>query len=182
MDPRPRRTVVARIAVSTLVAVAALAVIACGPDAGASVIPSSGPATSAPATEPTPALSSGPAEPEISSAPPPSQTDTEWGRIWDALPADFPRYPGGATADDATPGPVSAAYLVPGADAATIADWMQTTLETATYSTEALSGPLEDGSYVLDSVGEADCRIETRIVPLDEMTLVTVLYGAACPA
>jgi hypothetical protein len=154
---------------------------ACGPGAG-STSPSGAPATTEPTTAPTPIPSEEPVEPARSSAPPASQTDTDWGRIWDALPAGFPRYPGGTTAGDATPGPVSAAYLVPGADALTIADWMQTALETATYSTEALSGPFEDGSYVLDSVGEAECRIETRIMPLDEMTLVTVLYGAACPA
>ena len=182
MDPRPRRHAVARIAVLTVVAAAAITLAACGPDAGASAGPSDAPATTGPTTAPTPILSTEPVEPGRSSAPPASQTDTDWGRIWDALPAGFPRYPGGTTADDATPDPVSAAYIVPGADAATIADWMQTTLETATYSTEALSGPLEDGSYVLDSVGETDCRVETRIVPLDEMTLVTVLYGSACPA
>ena len=180
MDPRPPSRAVARIAVLTLLA--AIALVACGPDAGGSASPSSAPAKTGPTTAPTPILSAEPVEPGRSSAPPASQTDTDWGRIWDDLPAGFPRYPGGTTADDATPSPVSAAYVVPGADAATIADWMQTTLETATYSTEALSGPLEDGSYVLDSVGETDCRIETRIVPLDEMTLVTVLYGSACPA
>lgn len=174
MTARLRRVLL--VAISVILA----ATFAACDGGSASPSPSGGPtATDAP---PTPQVSVSPVEPGRSSAPPASQTETDWGRIWDALPAGFPRYPGGTTADGATPGPVSAAYVVPGADAATIADWMQTTLETATYSTEALSGPLEDGSYVLDSVGETDCRIETRIVPLDEMTLVTVLYGSACPA
>lgn len=55
-------------------------------------------------------------------------------------------------------------------------------METATYSTEGLSGPLEDGSYVLDSVGDGGCRIQTTIAPQGGLTLVTVLYGADCPA
>jgi hypothetical protein len=59
---------------------------------------------------------------------------------------------------------------------------MQGALETATFTTEALSGPFEDGSLVLDSVGDAGCRIQTTIAPLGGMTFVTVLYGAACPA
>ena len=54
-------------------------------------------------------------------------------------------------------------------------------LELATYSTLALSGPLEDGSFVLDSVGEEDCRIETTVAPAGGLTIITVRYGAACP-
>ena len=169
-----------RVLLMTLSLVLAATFAAC--DGVAATPPPSAAPTADASAAPTPVVSVSPMEPGTSSAPPASQTDTDWGRIWDAVPVGFPRYPGGTTADDATPGPVSAAYVIPSADAATIADWMQTTLETATYSTEALSGPLEDGSFVLDSVGDADCRIETRIAPLGEMTLVTVLYGAACPA
>ena len=169
-----------RVLLMTLSLVLAATFAAC--DGGAATPPPSAAPTADASAAPTPVVSVSPMEPGTSSAPPASQTDTDWGRIWDAVPVGFPRYPGGTTADDATPGPVSAAYVIPSADAATIADWMQTTLETATYSTEALSGPLEDGSFVLDSVGDADCRLETRIAPLGEMTLVTVLYGAACPA
>ena len=55
-------------------------------------------------------------------------------------------------------------------------------MEGATYSTESLSGPLEDGSFVLDSVGDGDCRIQTTIAPQGGLILVTVRYGAACPA
>ena len=59
---------------------------------------------------------------------------------------------------------------------------MQSELERATYSTEALSGPLEDGSYVLDSTGTAPgCRVQASIAPLGGLTTVTVLYGASCP-
>jgi hypothetical protein len=44
-----------------------------------------------------------------------------------------------------------------------------------------LSGPLEDGSRVIDSVGDDGCRVETVISPLSGTTHVTVRFGAACP-
>ena len=71
---------------------------------------------------------------------------------------------------------------MPDVDPAEIAFMLQTAMENATYSTEGLSGPFEDGRFVLDSVGDAGCRIETRIVPQGSLVLVTVRYGAACPA
>jgi hypothetical protein len=111
-----------------------------------------------------------------------TQTDTEWGRIWDNVPPGFPRYPGSSVADDTSPEPVSATYAIAGdGDPAKIASWMQAALETATFITEALSGPLEDGSFVLDSVGDAGCRIQVAIAPMGGLTFVTVRYGAACP-
>ena len=175
MHSRSRRSL---ILVAFLVAVVAAA---CGPG-GASPDATTG-ATTAPTTaRPTPILSAGPVEPGVSGAPPASQTETEWGTIWDGIPAGFPRYPGARSADDATPEPVSDAYAVPDVDPAEIAFMLQTAMENATYSTEGLSGPFEDGRFVLDSVGDAGCRIETRIVPQGSLVLVTVRYGAACPA
>jgi hypothetical protein len=85
-------------------------------------------------------------------------------------------------ADDATADPVSDAYVVEGGDATEIATFLQTAMEGATYSTEGLSGPLEDGSFVLDSVGDAGCRIQTTIAPQGGLVLVTIRYGADCPA
>ena len=119
--------------------------------------------------------------------PPPSagavgQTETAWGRIWDGLPPGFPIYPDATATDRASSGePVSAAFTAEGVDPAEIAQWLQTELEVATYSTEALSGPLEDGSFVIDSVGEGDCRIESVVTPAGDTTLLTVRFGAACP-
>ena len=111
-----------------------------------------------------------------------TQTDTEWGRIWDSVPAGFPRFPGSTIADDASPEPASVRYAIAGGgDPADIASWMQSALETSTFSTQALSGPLEDGSFVLDSVGEGDCKIRVTVAPMGGLIFVTVLYGAACP-
>lgn len=110
-----------------------------------------------------------------------AQTDTEWGRIWDAVPAGFPRFPGSTIADDAEGQPVSARFAVPGGDAQAIATWMQGALETATFSTVGLNGPFEDGGFVIDSVGDGDCRIQTTISPEGDTTFISVLYGASCP-
>lgn len=152
-----------------------LAVAACGP-----VVPSPPPATTTASQIATATAPSGSA-PATSSPSAVGQTDTAWGRIWDDVPPGFPRFPGSTPADDASPDPASARYVVADGDPQAMATWMQAALETATYSTAALSGPLEDGSFVLDSVGDGECRIETTIAPLGGMTFVTVLYGAACP-
>jgi hypothetical protein len=141
------------------------------PPASAST-PSGGPSAVASA-EPIPA--------SASAAPAAGQTDTDWGRIWDAVPADFPRFPGSRVADDMGDLPVSARFAVDGGDPEAIAAWMQSAMETATYSTEGLNGPLEDGSMVLDSVGDGGCRIQMTIAPLGGTTFITVRYGAACP-
>lgn len=97
------------------------------------------------------------------------------------MPAGFPLFPGATPADDATGEPASARFAVEGGDPLAIAEWMQDALETATFSTEALNGPGEDGGYVIESVGEGSCRIQTTIVPLGDTTFVSVLYGADCP-
>jgi len=151
---------------------AVLFLAACSPTQTASTTPTTtpSPAVSANASSPAPSAGTG------------SQTDTEWGRIWDAVPAGFPRYPGSTVADDASAEPASARYAIAGGgDPADIASWMQSALETATFSTQALSGPLEDGSFVLDSVGEGDCKIRVKVARMGGLTFVTVLYGAACP-
>lgn len=111
-----------------------------------------------------------------------TQTDTDWGRIWDGVPAGFPIFPGSAIAGDTSPEPVSATYSVANDDTAVIATWMQAALENLSFRTEALSGPLEDGSFALEMVGQRDCRLQVIVVPMAELTFVTVRYGAACPA
>jgi len=108
-----------------------------------------------------------------------STTRTPWGVILDALPSSFPRYPG-AKPTDLREGPASAAFLVP-ADAVVVTDWYQSALEIAQYTTVALSGPLEDGSYQIDSMGAAPaCKARTMLRPQHGSTIVVVLLGAAC--
>ena len=120
-------------------------------------------------------------EPTATEEPAMTQTDTAWGRIWDALPASFPVYPGAIETEEAGAGePVSATFSTAAAPDE-LAIWMQSQLELATYSTEALSGPLEDGSFVLDSVGDANCKVETTLAPAGDLTIITVRYGADCP-
>jgi hypothetical protein len=110
-----------------------------------------------------------------------SQTDTGWGRIWDDVPAGFPRFPTSKVADDISPDPVSATYAVDNDDTSQIAGWMQSALESASLRTESLSGPLEDGGFVIESIGRGDCRIQTAVQPMGGLTFVIVRYGAACP-
>jgi len=158
-----------------------LSLLACGPGASSGQ-PGSGPAGGASGTPSANLASEEPsdASPAPGGSSTVSQTDTTWGRIWDALPAGFPRYPGAAPADDSSATPASARYVVAGSEPEVIAAWLQAGMETATFSTD-VSGPLEDGSFTLDSVGDAGCRIETTIAPLGGMIFVTVLYGADCP-
>jgi hypothetical protein len=142
-------------------------------------------ATSSPSGAPTGApgpTASGEASAPASSPAAGTQTDTAWGRIWDDVPPGFPTFPGSTIADDSSPEPVSATYSVANDDTAVIATWMQAALENASFRTEALSGPFEDGSFVLDSVGRGDCRVQVLVVPMGGLTFVTVRYGAACPA
>jgi hypothetical protein len=175
--PRPAyRLAVARVLGLGLAA--SLLVAACSP-----AEPTSKPSeasTSVASVAPSAATSSPPST--SSSAPQAGQTDTDWGRIWDSLPAAFPVYPGATPAEATETGPVSAAFALNGQEAKTVATWMQMELERATYSTEALTGPLEDGSFVLDSTGPGGCRIEVAVAPLGSLTTVTVRYGAACPS
>jgi hypothetical protein len=122
------------------------------------------------------------AAPDPSSvAPPVGQTDTNWGRIWDKLPEAFPVFPGATPADEVATEAVSATFALEDADARAVVAWMQTELERGAYRTEAHNGPFEDGSFVLDLTGSADCRIQVAVAPLGGLTVVTVRYGAACP-
>jgi hypothetical protein len=141
---------------------------------------SPGPATSsAPATPVTPSLTPVPGGP---STPPdrPTTTQTEWGEIVDQLPIDFPVFPGSHEATgDPTQGAISGAFSAP-ASGVTVTEWYQKALAQAGYSTE-VSGPFEDGSTVIDSVGPTTaCRVQTTIRPLSGTTLVSVRYGAGC--
>ena len=174
MTQRPRRSIV----LVGLLATAALS-IACNPrEAGPTPVATAAASGAAPsATGGAPTATAATAGASATT----SQSDTEWGRIWDALPAGFPLYPGGTAAEDAGIGPASATYAIEGGDPEEIASSMQQALETATFSTEALAGPLEDGRFVLDSVGDGDCRMQVEAIPQGGLTFIVIRSGAACP-
>ena len=110
------------------------------------------------------------------------QTDTEWGRIWDTLPSDFPPIPGAQPSEEASEGPASATMVVPGDVARQVANAMLTFLPGAGFETEGRPAPLESGAYVVEATGPtAGCKIQMTIEPKGGVTLLTILYGAACP-
>lgn len=174
--PRPVPAVRSVPRIALALALLGLVVAAC-----AQTTPTAGPATPSPSVE-APTATPSAAASDGGSAPAAGQTDTAWGRIWDALPVAFPIYPGATPADDTQAEPVSAAFALDGAEARAVVAWMQTELERASYGTEGLNGPLEDGSFVLESVGDGDCRIQTSVAPLGGLTTIGIRYGAACPS
>lgn len=154
-----------------------------------SIVAIAGCGTSNPTPTPAPSATPSVAHSDVPETLPPAtlgpllegQTDTDWGRLWDTLPRDFPLYAGATRSDEAQDGPSSGVYVVEG-DPQAIATWFQDQLEMAAFSTESLSGPLEDGSYEIDSVGQdAACRLRVTIAPLGGLTALTVLYGSGCP-
>jgi hypothetical protein len=140
-----------------------------GTTPGATAVPTGTPV----ATTPEPSVQT--PEPSGSGT---TQTDTEWGRIWDAIPRSFPIYPGAEPTTDVGP-PASAQFVVP-ADVATATTWTKSALD-ATGLRTTVSGPLEDGSMTLDSVGANGCAAKTTIARMGGLTILTVLYGASCP-
>lgn len=150
------------------------------------------PSAAAATTSPTPGASASPSPtPEPTTvqsnvvttpAPtPPGQTDTAWGRIWDSLPARFPNFPG-ARPTEIGAGPASATLDAGTADPAAIMNFYQTSLQAAGWTTVGLSGRREDGSRELLSAGApAGCQTRITATPLGSRSIVTILYGAACP-
>ena len=173
-------SVVSRTILSIL---AMVSLIAAGCSASASVQPTRSTSAVAslsagPSLTPVPGSSNADTPPPASE--PPTQTDTEWGRIWDALPRSFP-LPPNAVPTETGQGPASATLAV-GASADQAAEQMQAGLKKAGYSIEALSGPSEDGSRVIDAVGSTpECRVQVRLTPLSGTTSMVVMFGAGCP-
>ncbi|HVA87858.1 MAG TPA: hypothetical protein VNF73_16250 [Candidatus Saccharimonadales bacterium] len=157
------------------------------PSASAPSSPSAAAATAAPtlATTPAPSSIASPiastnASPSGPAATPPSQTDTSWGRIWDALPASFPRFPGSEPTVTGS-GAASAVVQLP-TDVTNGAKWYRTALEAAGYATDGMNGPLEDGSIVIDSHGAmTGCRVRASVAPLGGRTIATIMFGSNCP-
>lgn len=139
----------------------------------------------APSNTPTSSPSTGPTDvPGTSSEPSseaslPTQTDTEWGRIWDAVPPIFPRPPGSLDAEPIERAATSADLSVPAGPDETV-DFFEGTLASLGYRVSS-QGPAEDGSWVIDAGPGGDCKVQVTVKPLSGVTHVTILYGAACP-
>lgn len=113
---------------------------------------------------------------------PVTQSDTDWGRIWDSLPAAFPRIPAATPDEDAGGPPASAVLVVEGVDARTVATSLQTSLQAVGYKADGSLDPLEDGTVVLDMTGQQDgCMLQATATPTGGVTTIRILYGAGCP-
>jgi predicted small lipoprotein YifL len=160
---------------SSLIVIATVALAACGAG-GPSGSPGST-ATSAPSTAASSVASAAP-----SGAAGGGQTDTEWGRIWDTLPSSFPTIPGAHPSEEAATGPVSATLVIEGNVSRLVATALVGQLAKDGFPTAGLGTPVEDGSYTLDATGSAPgCKVQLTVKPMGGETLVTILYGAACP-
>jgi hypothetical protein len=170
-------------------AVLALVLAACG--GGATPSPSA--ATSDPSVTAAPATPSAtasaptptdiPGGSDRTPGPEPGTIETSWGTAWETLPDGFPLPPGLTPAEPGDPAeePSSGAFVVERA-VDDVAEQARAALDGAGYSIEALGGPAEDGSLVIDAVGQDPaCRIRVTVRPLGGLTLVSVLFGAACP-
>jgi len=111
-----------------------------------------------------------------------TQSDTAWGRIWDTLPTTFPSIPGATVSEEAATGAASAVLTVNGQSPKDVAALMQRLLSGSGYSTIGLTGPLENGGYLVDMAGRPQgCKVQVTVAPTGSVTTVTVLYGATCP-
>lgn len=158
--------------VATLVLIAGL-LAACGTSEAST------PPTSIASVEPG---TIGPPEPSPSLDPGlPGQSESDWGPIWDAVPATFP-VPLDARPTEPESGPVSAAYLVPddGGGPRALAEFYATGLEERGLP-GAVDGPLEDGSVTAWGSNGYGCDALVTVLPRGDDNLVTVLYGAGCP-
>ncbi|MEO5704166.1 MAG: hypothetical protein ABIZ52_03700 [Candidatus Limnocylindrales bacterium] len=111
----------------------------------------------------------------------PPQSDTEWGPIWNSLPASYPVFAGAEVAD-AEQGPVSGAFTVASNVAAplVIAEFYRDALEEQGFGGTGLDGPLEDGSFTVWSSNSYGCDSLVTILPRGTESYITVLYSAGC--
>jgi len=110
----------------------------------------------------------------------PTQTDTEWGRIWDALPSSFPTITGAVPATDTGDGAASALLALQAPDAMVIAAFYRDALH-ATGMVASTDGPLEDGSVTVSGSDGDGCAVLVSVKPARSTNLISVLYGAGCP-
>ena len=156
----------------------ALVLAACHPD----VTDTPRPGSPAPSRRPPPDLTAvpgGPASPVIAATVgPPSTTQTEFGTIYDALPASWPKLPGEEPAETGD-GPTSGSFAL-NMSAAAASHAMQAALIAAGWTAD-IGSPLEDGSVVLEAARSGGCKAEVRFTPRSGTVLMSVLYGSRCP-
>jgi ABC-type transport system substrate-binding protein len=110
---------------------------------------------------------------------PPTTTDTEFGRIFDALPPSFPKLLGQEPAETGA-GPTSGSFAanMSVGDARKI---MEVSLIAQGWTVE-VGSPLEDGTIVLEATStKVGCKTEVRFTPRSGTVIMSVLYGASCP-
>ena len=112
------------------------------------------------------------------SAGPPSTTQTDFGTIFDSLPASFPKLPGQEPADTGE-GPTSGTFAVY-MDVRAASQALQAALIAAGWTAD-VGSPLEDGSVVLEAARSGGCKTEVRFTPRSGTVLMSVLYGSKCP-
>ena len=108
-------------------------------------------------------------------------TETDWGVIWDTLPADFPVYEGAVPSEESATGPASANLVVEGVDPSAVATWTDSALSDAGFTITGGQESMEDGSIALEAVRGTDCRVLVTSAPLGSFTSITILYGGGCP-
>jgi hypothetical protein len=168
------------LAIALALVALALVAAACSPSVTISPRPST---AGSPSTGPRPSLT---AVPGGLSSPVaggsiqlPTITETEFGRIWDALPPSFP-VPPGSIRTDSIGGPASGSFAV-GMSVDDAVRTMATALTNLGWTADAAT-PLEDGTVVLEAGGPREgCAAEVRFTPLSGTVNLSVLYGAECP-
>ena len=111
---------------------------------------------------------------------PPTQSETDFGLVWDATPLSFPAYPGAVPATEAGLGPASALLAVDAADPDAVATFYRDVLG-ARGMVASVDGPLEDGARIVSGSNAAGCEVEVDVRPTGTTTFIVVLYGAGCP-
>ena len=110
-----------------------------------------------------------------------SQTDTDWGRIWDAIPSAFPKPPGSVLEAEPIDREPTSADLSIGAAPEDVVSFYETTLPQLGFEASA-QGPLENGAWVVDARQPgSECQLQLTVTPLSGVTHVAILYGAGCP-
>jgi hypothetical protein len=160
-----------RATVPAILLVAVLALAGCiapggsGPGSSSSVVTST----------PTSTLTGSTAPPSL-----PTQTDTEWGRIWDAVPSTFPVIRGAVPATDTGDGAVSALLALQAPEPMVIAAFYRDALQGMGMSV-SVDGPLEDGGVTVSGMDRGACAVQVGVRPAGSTNLISVLYGAGCP-